>query len=186
MDTPAPVLKLPAERHCAVFETAVGPFGIAWRGDAVTQVLRPVGDREGTIAELQWQSGSELAPAPWPPFITAAVAAMQALLEGEQGAAASLQHVPLDWAGVGQFEREVYEAARRLAPGRTCTYEELAEMTGHPGEGRAVDVALGRNPWPLIVPDHRVVAVPLHPMRPPDDAERTWPGGRPFHKATRR
>ena len=176
----APEFALPAERHCAVFETALGLFGIAWRGEAVTMVLKPHGDRESTIAELQWQSGSDLAPPPWPPFVAEAVAAMQALLAGQADAALRLAEVPLDWAGIGQFEREVYEAARRLAPGRVCTYEELAEITGHRGEGRAVDVALGRNPWPLIVPDHRVLPTPGTTLSGllSDDADRTWPGGR--------
>lgn len=146
---------LPAERHCALFDTALGPFGIAWRGEAVTHVLLPLVDREATIAELQWQSGAELAPPPWPTFVVHAVAAMQALLKGEP---ADLQHVPLDWAGIGQFERKVYEATRRIAPGQTCTYDELAQAMGNPGAARAVDVALARNPWPLVVPCHRVVA----------------------------
>jgi methylated-DNA-[protein]-cysteine S-methyltransferase len=146
---------LPAERHCAIFDTGLGPFGLAWRGEAVTHVLLPMLDREATIAELQWQSGAELAPAPWPPFVAQAVAAMQSLLQGEP---ADLQDVPLDWAGIGQFERKVYEATRRIAPGQTCTYDELAQAMGNPGAARAVDVALARNPWPLIVPCHRVVA----------------------------
>lgn len=146
---------LPAERHCAVFDTALGPFGIGWRDEAVTLVLLPLLDREATIAELQWQSGGEVAPPPWPAFVTHAVSAMQTLLEGEP---ADLQHVPLDWAGIGQFERKVYEAAQRLAAGQTCTYDELARAMGQPGAARAVDVALARNPWPLIVPCHRVVA----------------------------
>lgn len=146
---------LPVERHCAVFDTPLGAFGIAWRDEAVTHVLLPLVDREATIAELQWQSGAELTPPPWPPFVAEAVKAMQALLAGEP---ADLQDVPLDWAGIGQFERKVYEATRRIPPGQTWTYDELAQATGHPGAGRAVDVALARNPWPLVVPCHRVVA----------------------------
>ncbi len=146
---------LPAERHCAVFDTALGPFGIAWRGEAVTHVLLPLVDREATIAELQWQSGAELTPPPWPAFISLAVGAMQTLLQGEP---ADLKQVPLDWAGIGQFEQKVYEATRRIAPGQTCTYDELAQSMNNPGAARAVDVALARNPWPLIVPCHRVVA----------------------------
>lgn len=146
---------LPAERHCAVFDTALGVFGIGWRDEAVTVVLLPLVDREATIAELQWQSGAELAPPPWPPFVTQAVSAMQSLLSGEP---ADLQEVPLDWAGIGQFERKVYEATRRIPPGQTWTYDELAQAMGQPGAARAVDVALARNPWPLVVPCHRVVA----------------------------
>ncbi|MCC6249854.1 MAG: methylated-DNA--[protein]-cysteine S-methyltransferase [Rubrivivax sp.] len=145
----------PAERHCAVFDTALGAFGIAWRNEAVTQVLLPLVDREATIAELQWQSGAELAPPPWPPFIADAVRAMQSLLDGEP---ADLHEVPLDWAGIGQFERKVYEATLWIPPGKVRTYDELADTIGNPGAARAVDVALARNPWPLVVPCHRVIA----------------------------
>lgn len=146
---------LPAERHCAVFDTVLGPYGIAWRDEAVTHVQLPLIDREATIAELQWQSGAEITPPPWPPFVVQAVAAMQDLLEGEP---ADLHGVPLDWAGIGQFERRIYEATRRIAPGQTCTYDELAREIGSPGAARAMDVALARNPWPLVVPCHRVIA----------------------------
>lgn len=145
----------PVERHCALFDTALGAFGIAWRDEAVTLVLLPLVDREATIAELQWQSGAELAPPPWPPFVAQAVAAMQSLLAGEP---ADLQDVPLDWGGIGQFERKVYEATRRIPAGQTWTYDDLAQSMGQPGAARAVDVALARNPWPLVVPCHRVVA----------------------------
>lgn len=158
-DNPRPVsepgLTLPAERHCAVFDSALGPCGIAWRDDALTHVQLPLADREATMVELEWQSGSSIAPPPWPPFVAHAVAALQSLLRGEL---ADLQGVPLDWAGIGQFERDVYEAARRIAPGHTRTYEELAQAMGQPGTVRAVEVSLGRNPFPLVVPCHRVVA----------------------------
>ncbi|MBL8290104.1 MAG: MGMT family protein [Rubrivivax sp.] len=117
--------------------------------------MLPLMDREATLAELQWQSGAELAPPPWPMFVAAAVSGMQALLSGE---AADLAGVPLDWAGIGQFEQKVYAAARRVLPGHTCTYEELAQAMGNPGAARAVDVALSRNPWLLVVPCHRVLA----------------------------
>jgi methylated-DNA-[protein]-cysteine S-methyltransferase len=98
-----------------------------------------------------------VAPPPWPAFISDALREVQSLLHGEPS---DLRGVPLDWAGIGQFERKVYEAAQRVMPGHRCTYEELAQAMGNPGAARAVDVALARNPWPLIVPCHRVVAGP--------------------------
>ncbi|MBL8341131.1 MAG: methylated-DNA--[protein]-cysteine S-methyltransferase [Rubrivivax sp.] len=146
---------LPPPRHCAMFDTLLGPCGIAWRGEAVTLLLLPTVDREATFEQLTWQSGSEVAPPPWPGFVTGAMSEVQALLRGEP---ADLRGVPLDWAGIGQFERKVYEAARRVLPGHVCTYEELAQVMNAPGSARAVDLALARNPWPLLVPCHRVVA----------------------------
>lgn len=146
---------LPPPRHCALFDTALGPCGIAWRGEAVTLVLLPTVDRESTLEQLTWQSGSQVVPPPWPDFVANAMSEIQALLRGEP---ADLRGVPLDWAGIGQFERKVYEATRRVLPGHVCTYVELAREMNAPGSARAIDLALARNPWPLIVPCHRVVA----------------------------
>ena len=142
-------------RHSAVFDTALGACGLAWRGGELINVLLPAGDAAATRSLLRHLSHAEPAPEPWPPFVQQAVAAMQALLRGE---AASFQDVPLAWASVGAFERRVYELTQRLAPGQTRSYGEIACELGDPGAARAVGTALGRNPWPLVVPCHRVLA----------------------------
>jgi methylated-DNA-[protein]-cysteine S-methyltransferase len=59
---------------------------------------------------------------------------------------------------VPAFEREVYAAAREIAPGRTATYGDIAKRIGRPGQAREVGVALARNPFAIVVPCHRVVA----------------------------
>jgi len=67
--------------------------------------------------------------------------------------------VALDWTGVGAFERRVYEVARAIRPGATLTYGEVAARLGEtPLAAREVGQALGRNPFPIVVPCHRVVA----------------------------
>ncbi len=142
-------------RHSALFATALGHCGLAWRGDELTNVLLPAGDEAATRSLLRHLSGAEPAVEPWPPFVLQAVAAMQALVGGE---AVSLTDVPLAWGRVGEFERRVYEVTQRLAPGQTSTYGEVARELGDAGAARAVGVALGRNPWPLVVPCHRVLA----------------------------
>lgn len=159
-----------APRHAALFATAIGPCGLAWQGEALTHVLLPAGDAAATQSLLQHLSGARVEHAleeaasaeatapgfePWPCFVTEAVAAMQALLRGE---AVSLTAVPLAWPRVGEFERRVYEATQRLGPGETTTYGEMARVLGDAAAARAVGVALGRNPWPLVVPCHRVLA----------------------------
>jgi methylated-DNA-[protein]-cysteine S-methyltransferase len=64
----------------------------------------------------------------------------------------------LDFEGVSPFRRAVWEATRHILPGQTCSYGELAAQVGRPGAARAVGQAMARNPWPIIVPCHRVVA----------------------------
>jgi methylated-DNA-[protein]-cysteine S-methyltransferase len=53
----------------------------------------------------------------------------------------------------------VYACTRAIPPGRTRTYGEIAAALGDPGLSRAVGQALGRNPWPIVIPCHRVTAV---------------------------
>ena len=65
---------------------------------------------------------------------------------------------PLALAGQTPFQRQVLEATRTIACGKTCTYGELAARIGRPQAARAVGTALGHNPLPLLIPCHRVVA----------------------------
>ena len=66
--------------------------------------------------------------------------------------------LPVDLAGVSPFQRRVLAAARRIPAGRVVSYGELARRIGQPGASRAVGQALGRNPVPIIIPCHRIVA----------------------------
>jgi len=55
------------------------------------------------------------------------------------------------------FHQRVLEATAQISRGRVCTYGAIARALGQPGAGRAVGNALARNPFPLVVPCHRVV-----------------------------
>jgi methylated-DNA-[protein]-cysteine S-methyltransferase len=91
-----------------------------------------------------------------PPFVAHAIEGIVALLEGESR---DLTDVPLDFDdGVPEFHRRVYDVARTIKPGRTLSYGEIASRVGEPDAARAVGQAMGRNPIPIIVPCHRVLA----------------------------
>lgn len=81
--------------------------------------------------------------------------AVIALLRGEP---VDLSGVTLDMEGVPAFNRHVYEIARTILPGRTLTYGEIAVRLGDKLLARDVGQALGRNPFPIVVPCHRVLA----------------------------
>jgi methylated-DNA-[protein]-cysteine S-methyltransferase len=66
--------------------------------------------------------------------------------------------VALDMEGVPPFHRRVYEIARTIPPGATLSYGDVAARLDAPGAARAVGQALGRNPFALVVPCHRVLA----------------------------
>jgi O-6-methylguanine DNA methyltransferase len=69
-----------------------------------------------------------------------------------------LLHVAFDDEGLPAFHRRVYEALRRVRPGETVGYGELAALAGSPAAARAVGQAVGKNPVPIVVPCHRVLA----------------------------
>lgn len=139
----------------AQFDTVIGRCGVAWNEQAeVVGVRLPV--LEGASPSRWFAQARE---APPPPAVTRAIADVIALLQGERK---DLMDVPLDMRDLPPFDRRVYELARRIAPGSTLTYGELAKQLGEPGAARRVGQALGRNPFPLVVPCHRVLAAGGH------------------------
>ena len=63
-----------------------------------------------------------------------------------------------DLEGVPAFHRGVYDIARTIPPGQTVTYGDIAKRLGGVELSREVGQALGRNPCPIVVPCHRVLA----------------------------
>jgi methylated-DNA-[protein]-cysteine S-methyltransferase len=87
--------------------------------------------------------------------VRGAIAGIVALLAGE---ARDLRDVVLDERTLDPFRRAVFAAAREVGPGETSSYGEIARAIGQPGAARAVGRALGSNPYPIVVPCHRVLA----------------------------
>jgi methylated-DNA-[protein]-cysteine S-methyltransferase len=142
------------EAHFALFDTAIGRCGIAWTHRGVAGVQLPEGDEPGTRARLRRRFPGAREGAP-PPPVRRAMDGIVALLGGEAG---GLDEVTLDLEGVPPFDRRVYEITRTIAPGTTLSYGEVAARMGAPGSAREVGQALGRNPFAIIVPCHRVLA----------------------------
>jgi methylated-DNA-[protein]-cysteine S-methyltransferase len=125
------------------FETELGRCGVRWSDAGVTRVLLPgrsVGDAEA--GEV-------------PPFVRQAIEGMTAVMAGEPR---DLRDVLLDQRDVDDFRRAVYAATRAIPAGSTRSYGEVARAIDRPDGARDVGAALARNPTPIIVPCHRVVA----------------------------
>ena len=137
-----------------LFDTAIGRCGIAWRDDRVRTFSLLGSDDEATIAALRLRCPGS-AEAPVFGEIARVIEAVQTLLAGEP---VDLGFVPVDLADVPAFERRVYAQLRAVPPGATITYGELVQRCGAPGAARAVGAAMGRNPIPVIIPCHRVLA----------------------------
>jgi len=82
---------------------------------------------------------------------------LQAYSDGRQIPNGVVASIPLDWALASGFQRLVLKELAKVAYGKTVTYGELAARCGRGKAARAVGAALGRNPWPVILPCHRVV-----------------------------
>lgn len=137
----------------AFFETRLGRCGIAWgpRGVVAVQLPEAAGAERGRLLK-RFPGAVETAP---PPDVLEATRRIAALLAGESPA---LDSIALDMSAVREFDRNVYAITRRIGRGTTRSYGEIAAELGEPGAARAVGRALGRNPFPLIVPCHRVLA----------------------------
>jgi len=110
---------------------------------------------EMPLRELRAELGKEKNGGDAPGFVAEAARLLKRHLAGE---AQDLSALPLDLSVLAPFQRAVYEKIRSLPPGRTTTYGEIAALLGKPGASRAVGQALGRNPFLVIVPCHRVLA----------------------------
>ncbi len=139
-----------SERYC-LFDTALGACGVAWSGRALTRLQLPEADRIATEQRLE-SAASRDAPPPWAEQL---IAQIRRYLSGER---IDLQSVAVELAGVGEFRRAVYQAARSVGWGQTASYGELARRIGFPWGARAVGQALARNPVPIVVPCHRILA----------------------------
>ncbi len=137
-----------------LFETAVGTCGLVWGERGLVGVHLPLIGASDPRAKLARRFPEAVETAP-PPPVQAAIAGIQALLRGER---LDLMEVELDTQGVAPFNLRVYEIARAIPPGKTRTYGEIAREIGDVSVSRAVGQALGANPWPIVVPCHRVLA----------------------------
>jgi methylated-DNA-[protein]-cysteine S-methyltransferase len=143
-----------AERGFALFDSPIGRCGIVWGKPGLAGLQLPESNDAATRKKLLSRF-SDIAEAAPPAAVARDVRRIVALLEGD---ASDLSPIVLDMDGVPPFHRRVYDAARCIPPGETASYGEVAHRLGAPGSARAVGQALGRNPFAIIVPCHRVLA----------------------------
>lgn len=135
-----------------LFPTPLGDCGIAWRGDAVAATRLSDKSPVDTAARLAARTGA--AEGDPPPAIRRAIDAITALLEGER---TDLAFIACDFSGIEPFAAKVYAAARKIPAGETRTYGGIAAELCDKQLAQQVGQALGRNPFPIIVPCHRVL-----------------------------
>lgn len=137
----------PGRRYTFV-ETTFGTALLEWTDEGIARVVLP--DLSGAPP----RASNAVATRP----TGFAADAARRILEYFAGEEVEFDHLPVDFTNVPSFANRVYLEARKVGRGERATYGEIAERIGVPGAARAVGGALGRNPVPLIIPCHRVVA----------------------------
>ena len=143
------------EQHFAIFDTPIGRCGIVWGARGINGRAAADGQRG--------EDPQPHPPAPWRrsprprrrPRCKRAIDRIVELLAGKPN---DLADIVLDLDGVPEFNRGVYDIARNIPPGKTLTYGDIAKKLGGVELSRDVGQALGRNPCPIVVPCHRVLA----------------------------
>jgi methylated-DNA-[protein]-cysteine S-methyltransferase len=138
----------------ARFDTAIGACGIAWNARGVVGVQLPERHDRATRDRLRRRFPDACEAVP-PSDIQQAIDSIVALLRGE---ARDLSFITLDMDCVPPFRQSIYAALRDIPAGATLSYGEIATRLGDGSAARDVGEAMGKNPFPIIVPCHRVVA----------------------------
>ena len=150
---PAAITNKPDGSGFALFDTATGRCALVWRGGLVVGAALPESSDEKARASLARRFPGAVESEP-PPFAAEAMDRVASLLAGGKTALGAIKVDPDGSA----FERNVWQAARRIPCGEVRSYGEIAREIGAPGAAQAVGLALGRNPVPIVVPCHRVLA----------------------------
>ena len=143
----------PTTAFC-LFDTAVGACALVWRAGGIVGVLLPEPTDAATRlkARRRYPGAAEAAATP---ELQRVIERIRSLLHGGRD---DLEDIALDLREIPAFNRRVYEITRAIQPGRTRSYGEIAIELGEPHAARAVGQALGANPFPIIIPCHRVLA----------------------------
>ena len=144
-----------AGHYYLIFETAGGHCAIAWNAVDITRFQLPTKTAQAA-RRLLLRRLPDAVPGTPTPEVADAVAAAKRYFEGEQ---TDFSRFRLDLSGQDKLSEQIYAAARQVGWGRTTTYGSLArEIGAGPEVARDVGQAMARNPVPLLIPCHRVLA----------------------------
>jgi methylated-DNA-[protein]-cysteine S-methyltransferase len=139
------------ELFFTTFKTSYGWVGLVGSTAGLRGVALPQPSEKAAIASL---SGDVTQAMPSSARFTDLIKRLQAYFSGNKVNFSDT----IDYHGYTPFQCAVWEAARQIPQGQTRSYGWLAGQMGKPKAARAVGQALGKNPFPIIVPCHRVLA----------------------------
>lgn len=125
-----------------LFDSPIGTIEITCTSNGVSQVY--LGARNHSFSAAQ----------PTSSLLRESIKQVTQYLIGDR----TIFDLPLDWSEIKGFQHDVLRLTCGIPFGKVLTYGQIATMLGKPAASRAVGAALGRNPMPLLIPCHRVVA----------------------------
>jgi methylated-DNA-[protein]-cysteine S-methyltransferase len=144
-----------ASHRYTVFETEAGFCAIGWSAEGIARFQLPDSSAAAAERNMLRRAPAARRDTP-PPQVAAVIAAAQRYFAGE---AIDFSDVAVDLDGQDDFFRRIYAATRAVGYGKTTTYGTLAkELGAGPEVARDVGQAMAKNPVPLIIPCHRVLA----------------------------
>jgi methylated-DNA-[protein]-cysteine S-methyltransferase len=142
----------------ALFDTVLGPCGVAWGAHGLRAVQLPESDAAAARARLLRRAPGAV-EAPPSALAQQAIDGVTALLAGTPVGLGSL---PLDTRDLPELHVRIYDIVRRIPCGSTLSYGQVAERLGDRRLARAVGQAMARNPFAPVVPCHRVLGAAGH------------------------
>ncbi len=138
----------------ALFETPIGLCGLCWSPLGLRGLVLPESTEAATRERLRRRAPGAVETPP-SGDIARLVHAIRAHLSGEPD---DLAWAPVDHDGAPDLHLRIWPQVRAIPPGETRTYGEVAATLGDKRLAQAVGQAMGRNPTPIVVPCHRVLA----------------------------
>ncbi len=144
------------------YDTRFGRGILAWRGGILMEHKLPAPEsKKSAVARSGGREepfGKMLASSkPWQRRLAApVVASLESYFAGARVDFDAMS-LPLDFDSLTNFELDVSQALAGVGYGNVLSYGDLARRSGHPRAWRAVGSVMARNPYPLILPCHRVI-----------------------------
>ncbi|CAN5327102.1 methylated-DNA--[protein]-cysteine S-methyltransferase [soil metagenome] len=138
----------------ALFDTPIGLSGLAWSERGLRTLVLPETTEAATRERLLKRAPGAVEAPP----TTDMAKLIEAICAHLAGRPDDLAWAPVDHEGAPELHVRIWEQVRAIPPGETRTYGEVATSVGDRRLAQAVGQAMGRNPTPIVVPCHRVLA----------------------------
>ena len=138
----------------SIFKTKIGSCSLSFSDTKLLSFYLPHEDKNFLKSKFKASSLIYLSKDKEPEWVKTLISKVQ---EHFSGNLQDFKNIPISLESCSDFTKSVYIAAKKIPAGSTCSYSELAKKINNPKSSRAVGTALGKNPFLLIVPCHRVI-----------------------------